>query len=232
MDTQSFNELLVYTTAAVSAGVAGYAVETFNEFSLSIAQTSTLLNTQTILAGLQMLANQALFGLNGSVQGFAPALFTPFETNRALDPFAGNCSFDLLDPTGQSNTFSSVPPVSFVSNSSQPLSPPFVIPINTKLNIDTTQLRDSDNCKSDAPSLSCQVMALQDISSFQTVSVAVFPLNECQVSIPGTNNIYVTSDDTPLPTDLAGRVSMPIDTICAGSTYVYVYESIGPELEL
>ncbi|GJJ14410.1 hypothetical protein Clacol_008674 [Clathrus columnatus] len=154
---------------------------------------------------------------------------------RRRDNASGNDT-SRIDPElasfySQSNTFSSVPPVAISKNTSgQLLFPPFVIPVNTKLNIDTTQLRDSDNCKSDAPSLSCQVMALQDISSFQTVSVAVFPLNECQVSIPGTNNIYVTSDDTPLPTDLAGRVSMPIDTICAGSTYVYAYESITSEL--
>ncbi|GJJ14412.1 hypothetical protein Clacol_008676 [Clathrus columnatus] len=151
---------------------------------------------------------------------------TPFETNKAFTSFSGNCSLDLLDPTGQSSAFGSVPPVVFASNSGQLLSPPFVVPTNTTLKIDTTNLRDSDNCKPDAPGLSCQVMALQDVQSEQAVSVAVLPVNECQVTHSGVNNIYITSDDTPLPTDLAGRAAIPIDTICAGPTYVYVHDSV------
>ncbi|GJJ14404.1 hypothetical protein Clacol_008668 [Clathrus columnatus] len=229
-DAADFSESLVYITSAVLAAVQGYTLETLVEFSISSTAASTMLSMPLVLSDLQLFASQMLFGPDGSTQGDISPSFTPFEASRALTPFAGNCSFDGLDPTGQSTTFSSVPPVGLVSSSGQPLSPPIIIPFNSTLNINTTQLRDSDNCKPDAPGLSCQIMALQEIQSFLIfglpVSITVLPINECIVTKPGVNNVYVTSDDTPLPTGLADRANMPIDTICAGPTYVYVHESI------
>ncbi|GJJ14402.1 hypothetical protein Clacol_008666 [Clathrus columnatus] len=226
----SFFELLVYTTGAASAGVNGYTVEILNNFSIGISSTNAVLGIPVQLSSAQAFANDMLFGPTDVVQGFLPPLFTPIETKRAFIPFAGNCSLGPLDPTDQSAAFDTVPPVVFVSDSGQPSSPPFVTPANTTLNIDTTLLRDSDNCKPDAPGLSCQIMALQDVNSFQAVSVAVQPLNECQVTVPGVNVIYITSNDTPLPTDPADRVTMPIDTICAGLTYVYVHDTIASQV--
>ncbi|GJJ14405.1 hypothetical protein Clacol_008669 [Clathrus columnatus] len=170
-----------------------------------------------VLARIQTLAAQEGFGLgSGMLDGLIAPTLTSFETELALLPLLGDCDFDL-EFTGQDDNFLLIPQVSLLSDSGDTLLPPFIFPNNTKVQIDPTNLFDSDNCSSVSV-----IMALQDLDPNLNPTVTVMPFQECTVAADGLALIYVTSNDTPLSSAFDDRLAMTNESICAVSTLLYV----------